>query len=100
MSTKKELQKIAKMVMDINHMGVQCDNIFDCEQKHQTILELDKIDRFEAIRLLVHVIHVQQLQLIGAKIELDEQNPFKDMVNFDYIDTYVKNNSPDMNTLF
>jgi hypothetical protein len=100
MIKKEEYQKIAKQVIDIDHVGVQCDDIHKCEQKHQAILAVDKLDKHEAIRLLVHVIHVQQLQLANAKIEFDQQNPFKDMVNFDYIDSYVSDNSPDMETLY
>ena len=98
--TKQELQNIAYMVMNINHVGVQCDNIHICEQKHQTILELDKMDKHEAIRLLIHVIHVQQLQIVDAKIEYSEDNPFRDMVNFAYIDDDVKCNSPTMISLY
>jgi hypothetical protein len=100
MNKKEEFQKIAKLIMDIDHVGVQSDHIHKCEQKHQAILAVDKLDKYEAIRLLVHVIHVQQLQLANAKIEFDEENPFKDMVNFTYIDSYVSNNSPSMETLY
>jgi hypothetical protein len=100
MTKKEDYQKIANMIMDIDHVGVQCDDIHKCEQKHQAILAVDKLDKHEAIRLLVHVIHVQQLQLANAKIEFDETNPFKDMVDFDNIDSYVSCNSPDMETLY
>jgi hypothetical protein len=100
MTPKEKLQRIAKSVMTINHVGVQCDDIHHCENKHQTILALDKLDKHEAIRLLVHVIHVQQLQLAGAKIEFDATNPFKDMVNFNHIDSYVSCNSPVQDTLY
>lgn len=95
-----EFQKIAQMVMSIDHIGVQCDNIHKCEEKHHVILTLDKLEKHDAIRLLIHVIHVQQLQLAGAKIEYDIDNPFKDMVNFKFIDDYVKCNSPEMETLY
>ena len=100
MTSKDKLQKLAMMVMSLDHMGVQCDNIHCCEQKHQTILALDKLDKHEAIRLLIHVIHVQQLQLIGAKIEFDESNPFMNMVMFEHIRSYVSLNSPDMESLY
>ncbi len=100
MTSKADLKRVANMVMNIDHVGVQCDNLFKCEEKHQAILALDKLDKHEAVRLLVHVIHVQQLQLANAKIEYDPTNPFKDMVNFDCIDSYVKSNSPDMDTLY
>jgi hypothetical protein len=100
MTPKKELQRIAKMVMSIDHVGVQCDDIHKCEQKHQAILAVDKLKKHEAIRLLMHVIHVQQLQLYNAKIEIDESNPFSDMVNFEYIDNYVYSNSPNMKTIY
>jgi hypothetical protein len=95
-----ELKDLCKRIMALDHIGVQCDHIHKCEEMHQTIRELDKMDRHEAVRLLMHVIHVQQLQLVGAKIEYDNQNPFNDMVNFDYINDYVKNFSPDMETLY
>jgi hypothetical protein len=94
------LQKIAQMIVTIDHAAVQCDHIHACEHKHQATLELDKLDRHEAIRLCMHVIHVQQLQLVGAKIEYDEQNPFRRMQDFEFIGEYVKNNSPDMETLY
>lgn len=99
-SNKKELQRIANMFMDIDHMGVQSDNIHKCEQQHQAILAADKLDKHEAIRLLSHIIHVQQLQLVNAKIEYDEMSPFRDMVNFNYIDRVVKYNSPNTDTLY
>jgi hypothetical protein len=97
---EKELQRLARMVMDIDHVGVQCDDIHKNEQMHQTILAIDKLDKYQAIRLLVHVIHVQQLQLANAKIEFDKNNPFKDMVDFDHIECYVSCNSHDMATLY
>ena len=97
---KEELQRIANSVMSINHVGVQCDDIHHCENMHITILALDKLDKHEAIRLLIHVIHVQQLQLANAKIELDETNPFKDMSNFDYVDSFVRSYSPDKESLY
>jgi hypothetical protein len=96
----EELQQIANMVMSIDHIGVQSDDIHKCEQKHQAILAIDKMDKHEAIRLLMHIIHVQQLQLAFSKIEFDESNPFKDMVNFKHIDSYIKCNSTDMETLY
>jgi len=88
------------MIMDIDHIGVQCDDIHKCEQQHQAILAVDKLDKHDAIRLLFHIIHVQQLQLANAKIDFDETNPFKDMVNFDNIDFWISCNSPDMETLY
>ena len=100
MKKKEEFQKIANMVMGINHVAVQCDDIHKCEEKHQAILALDKLDKHEAIRLLVHVIHVQQLKLAGAKIELDPENPFKDMDDFEHIDSYINCNSPNMDSLY
>lgn len=99
-NNKLEFQKIANMVMNIDHIGVQCDDIHKCEDMHQTILTLDKLEKHDAIRLLVHVIHVQQLQLANAEIEYDIYNPFKEMVNFDCIDHYVKCNSPEAKTLY
>ncbi len=96
----ENLKKIANMIMNIDHVGMQCDDIHKCEQEHQAILALDKLERHVAVRLLMHVIHVQQLQLACAKIEYDTNNPFKDMVNFDYIDSYIKCNSPEMDTLY
>ena len=100
MTKKENYQKIANMIIGIDHVGVQCDDIHKCEQKHQAILAIDKLDKHEAIRLLVHVIHVQQLQLVNAKIEFDVENPFKDMVDFNHIEEYVKCNSHNMDTLY
>ena len=97
---KEELQKIANMVMSIDHVGVQCDDIHKCEEKHQAILALDKMDKYDAIRLLVHIIHVQQLQICDAKIELTQDNPFRDMVNFDFIDEQLRCNDPGSYTLY
>ena len=100
-ASEKELKRIAKNIMVIDHVAVQCDNIHDCEFKHQTILELDKLNKYEAIRLLMHVIHVQQLELAGAKIEYDKENPFIGMNEFNYISEYVhKCNSPYQETLY
>lgn len=100
MSKKETFQKIANDIMNIDHVGVQLDDIHKCEQKHQAILLVDKLDKHESIRLLFHVIHVQQLQLANATIVLDEKNPFKDMTNFDHIDHYISCNSPDMESLY
>lgn len=95
-----ELKELCKKIMELNHMGVQSDHIHYCEEMHQTIRLLNKMDKHEAIRLLMHVIHVQQLQLVGAKIEFDNENPFRDMVNFDYINEYVRGFSSDTETLY
>lgn len=98
---KTELQKIANEIMNLDHFGIQCDDIHRCEIKHQLILKLDKMSNHTAIRLLMHVIHVQQLQLLEADIEYDNNNPFKDMVNFEHIDVYVnQNNSPNQISLY
>lgn len=86
--------------MRLDHMGVQCDDIHRCEEMHQTIRAIDKMDKHEAIRLLMHVIHVQQLQLVGAKIEYDAENPFKDMVDFKYITDNVKSFPHNLETLY
>ena len=95
-----ELQDLCKRIMGLNHMGVQADNIHNCEEMHQTIRLLDNMDRYEAIRLLMHVLHVQQLQLEGAEVKYDEQNPFLDMVKFDYIKVYINSFSANMETLY
>jgi hypothetical protein len=100
MGKKEEYQRIANMIMDIDHVGVQCDDIHKNEHMHQTILATDKLDKHEAIRLLFHVIQVQQLQLANAKIEFDEENPFNHMVNFKYIEYSISANSPYMDTLY
>lgn len=100
MNNEMKLQDLCKRIMDLNHIGIQSDDVYYCEEMHQTIKELDRMDKHEAIRLLMHVIHVQQLQLTDAKIEYDINNPFRDMVNFDYINDYVKNYSSDMETLY
>lgn len=100
-STAEELKEIVNKVMALNHVGIQCDNIHNCEEKHQVILSLDKLDKHEAIRLLMHVIHVQQLQLAGATVILDPENPFLDMSKFEYIAEYVqKSNSPNQTSLY
>lgn len=49
MTKKAELQKLAHMVMNIDHAGVQFDNIHKCEEKHQAILALDKLDKCEEL---------------------------------------------------
>lgn len=100
MTKKEKYQRIAKSVMSINHIGVQCDDVHHCENKHQTILALDKLDKYEAIRLLVYVIHVQQLQLCDAEIVYNDNNPFRDMLNFEHIEEHVKCNSTDVDTLY
>jgi hypothetical protein len=97
---KEELQSLCKSIMMINHEGVQCDDIHNCEYAHQLILKLDKMEHHDAIRLLMHIIEVQNLQYAGAKIEFDEENPFKDMDKFLYIDEVLKCNSPTMDSLY
>lgn len=93
-------KELCKKILTINHIGVQCDNIHDCEEMHQTIKLLDNMDKHDAIRLLMHVIHVQELQLIGADVKYDEENPFKDMVEFECMETYIKSFSPNLDTLY
>lgn len=97
---EENLRKIANMVMNIDHVGAQCDDMHSCEHMHQTILALDKLDRHDAVRLLMHVIHVQQLQIADSTIKIDPTNPFGDMVHFNNIEFYVNSNSPDMETLY
>ena len=100
-STAEELRVIANSIMALNHVRIQCDDIHNCEEKHQAILSLDKLDKHEAIRLLVHVIHVQQLQLAGATVILDPENPFQNMTNFEHIAEYVQRcNSPTQPSLY
>jgi hypothetical protein len=100
-TSKEDLQKIAHSIMDIDHYGCQADNIHKCEQKHRAIISLDKLDKHEAVRLLMHVIEVQQLRLINVDITPDPKNPFVDMQEFRNIDIYVqKCNSPTMETLY
>lgn len=86
---KTELQELANLVMSINHVQLQCDDIHAHEHKEMIIEKLFKLHKTEAVRLLMHVIHVQQLQLCGASIAYDVENPFKDMIDFAYIDSYV-----------
>ena len=100
-STAGELKELARKIMALNHVNIQCDDIHNCEEKHQAILSLDKLDRYEAIRLLMHVIHVQQLELAGATVILDPENPFRDMSKFEHIADYVhKFNSPTQTSLY
>jgi len=87
------------MVMGINHVGVQGDDPMYCEHKHQAILQLDKMDKNDAIRLLVHIIHVQQLQIVDAEIKYTDDNPFRDMINFEHVEEALKCNSPDMDLI-
>lgn len=97
--TKTNLQKLCKRIMHLDHIAVQCDHLLACEEMHQTIKEVDKLDKNEAVRLLMHVIHVQQLQLAGAEIKYSEDTPFKDMVEFTGIETSVRSYSPNKETL-
>lgn len=95
-----DLKGLAGKVMQINDIGIQCDNIHDCEFRHQVIREIYKLDKYEAIRLLMHVMHVKQLTLAGAKIEYDHDNPFSGMADFEHIDCYVKGHNPDLDSLY
>jgi hypothetical protein len=97
---KEQLQSLAQRIMNLDHMGIQCDNIHHCEEKHQAILELDTLPRHQAVRLLMHIIHVQGLQLVGAEIRLDPENPFREMTRFPHIMEYLAGNSPDQETLY
>lgn len=97
---KEELQVLAKRIMDIDHVGCQSDDVHENENKHQIILELDKMDKFDVVRFLMHIIEVQQLQICDAEIRYTENNPFRNMVNFEHISEYLKNNSPNQRTLY
>ena len=94
------LRDIAVNILGIDHVASQCDDIHANEFKHQLILRLDKLDRFDAVRLLMRVIEVQQLSLANAEITLDESNPFKDMGEFKHIGQVITSYSPDMDTLY
>lgn len=85
----EELQKIAKLIMSIDHVAVQTDSLNSCNAMQEVINILDNMDKKDAIRLLIHVIHVQQLQICDAEIKYSNDNPFKDMVNFKYIEQYI-----------
>lgn len=94
------LKELAGKIMQINDMGIQCDNIHDCEFRHQIIREINKLDKYEAIRLLMHVLHVQNLSYAGANIEYDKDNPFMNMADFAHVDSYVKGHNPNRETLY
>jgi hypothetical protein len=97
---EQQLKELCKRVMALDHFGVQADNIHYCEEMHQTLRVIDSMDRYEAVRLLMHIIHTRELQLLGAEIKLDEDNPFKDMLEFNHIGTYVKCFSHTQETLY
>jgi len=86
-----ELKKIAKLIMSIDHVGVQTDSVISCNGMEEVISILDSMDKESAIRLLIHIIHVQQLQLLDAEIKYNNDNPFKDMVDFKHIGQYITN---------
>jgi hypothetical protein len=100
MGNIEKLRDIVFNILEIDHIACQCDDIHACNFKHQVILSLDKLNKHDVIRLLMHVIEVQQLSLANAEIKLDESNPFKDMDKFNYISSIIKTNSPDMETLY
>lgn len=97
MATIEELKIIARGVMKINHVAIECGDPLENENLHLLILKIDKLARHEAVRLLTYIIHVQQLQLAGAKIVYDPKNPFRDMINFEYLDSNIKSYPPRYN---
>ena len=88
------LKDLCKDIYSLDHVAIQCDDVHECQRMHNVIMTLDNMDRHEAVRLLMHVIHVQQLQIANAEIVYDTTNPFVDMTQFNHIEQYVKSYTP------
>ena len=85
-----DLRKLAVQILNISHVTIQCDDAHEVDQLCVLISEVEKLPKNYAIRFLIHIIHVQQLQLANAEIKYDETNPFKEMVKFQHIISYLK----------
>ena len=80
-------QELAKELYNISWAKVQFDDVYENEKVAYLLSRIEKLSKEEGLRLLLHVLGVKSLAL-----ETDfnkENNPFSDMVNFNYMDTHV-----------
>jgi hypothetical protein len=80
-------QEIAKALYEISWAKVQFDEVYENEKVAYLLSRIEKLSKEEGLRLILHVLSVKSLAL-----ETDfkkENNPFSDMVNFNYMDTHV-----------
>jgi len=83
-----ELKDIAKAINEIDHNKLQLDWECEHEKRNEIFDILNKLEKEKAIKLLFHIIHAQQLSLLGAHIIPDDNNPCKSLIDFKYIDKY------------
>jgi hypothetical protein len=83
-----ELKEIAEAINEIDHDKIQLDCETENKKRDKIFEQLDSLEREKAMKLLFHVIHAQQLKLLGAKILYDYNNPCKTVIDFEFIESY------------
>jgi hypothetical protein len=80
-------QELAKELYSISWAKVQFDDVYENEKVAYLLSRIEKLSKEEGLRLLLHVLAVKSLAL--ETVFNKENNPFSDMVNFDYMETHV-----------
>jgi hypothetical protein len=88
MESKNKLKRLAQAINKIDHDKLQLDSESEHKKKERIFKELNELEKEKAIKLLFHVIHAQQLELLGAKVLYDVNNPCKTVIDFKFIDNY------------
>jgi len=82
----KDLTTLAKEITNLNFFSIQSDSPDECQKAQFLINELDELPKKDVIRLLFHIIEVINL---NSNPNIDPLNPFKDMLEYKYIDGIV-----------
>ena len=90
MDKELQLRSLCIDIMKIDHVSCEYDDYSACRYKHELILELDKLDKHTAIRLLMHVLDVKSL----VSMSPIDGNPFLDMSDFRYLKSALNSNEP------
>lgn len=94
---KIKLKEIAEAINEIDHDKIQLDCKNENEKRDKIYKQLETLEREKAIKLLFHVIHAQQLKLLGAEILYDYNNPCKTVIDFEFIESYCYTNEEIIN---
>lgn len=81
-------QELALEINSISWEAKQCDDMHENEKVRFLIACLEQLPNKHAIRLLMHVLEVQNL--ISDRGWTENENPFRDMDKFEYLETALK----------
>ena len=81
---KEGIINLAKELYKINWIAIQADSVEESEKLKWIIAQIEKLGMKPAIRFLLEVLEVTQI-LHGKPKMKEEDSPFKDMDDFQYI---------------